>query len=136
MKWYERPEFIILQQAWYQRLKEDGFEDAEEMIGHEMKLKLLAKSVHRNDLSELNRELKAAYFAMIHQSLFGAPFPDKIDRLILIRHAAGATNLAIAKELRQIGEPRCRNTVAFTIRKYLVAWGIRDFTEKQLNLKK
>lgn len=48
MTYWKTREFKNLQQAWYQRLEAEGFQDAEELVGNEMRIKERSTSAMRD----------------------------------------------------------------------------------------
>ncbi len=132
MPFWKTHSFKALQAEWYARLKAYGFEDAEEIVGDEMKLKQTAEHVYRG-LEELQITNKEAYYAFVSQKVQETVFQSDVDRLILLRHAEGRRIKHICEELVDMGKGRCRETIRFKIRIYQMKWGIRKFTPKQLN---
>lgn len=134
MTFWKTQSFKALQKEWYQRLKDDGFQDAEEVVDGKSVLKQIASHVYRNHgLFEI--ENKEAYYQFISQKVQETVFAKSVDRIIMSRHAEGRLRKHIVEELEEIGEPRCRNTITFRIRKYEMEWGMRQYTPKQLNKK-
>ncbi len=132
MRFWKTAAFKDLQAEWYSRLKATGFEDAEEMVGDDMRLKQTAEHVYRG-LDELRITNKEAYYAFVSQKVQETVFQSDVDRLILVRHAEGRRIKHICEELVDMGKGRCRETIRFKIRIYQMKWGIRKFTPKQLN---
>jgi hypothetical protein len=130
VKWSDAS-FKALQQAWYLRLHEEGFEDAEELIAGELVLKQIAAHVYRNS-DNLSRETKETYYRSIASFVSETAFKRDVDRIILTRYAEGKSIKAIVEELRAIGKPRCRNTVTIRIRVYEMKWGLKSYTQRQL----
>lgn len=123
-----------MQEAWYAKLKESGFEDAEEMIAGEMVLKQVAEHVYRGAEPEVI-SAKEDYFRILRDNVRRCVFRSKTDRIILLLRADGAKMNQIADTLMLLGKRRCRMTVRMTIRKYEMEWGIRKYSPKQLNKK-
>ncbi len=134
MTFWKTPSFIELQRAWYQRLEKEGFQDAEQLVGDQLVLKQIAAHPYRNE-DQLGRTIKEAYFRLLGQEIQKAIFKSEVDRLILTMFADGHTYRAICRALDNLGTPRHRKTVRFTIRKYEMAWGLREYTPQQLNRK-
>lgn len=133
MKFWSTQPFRELQKEWYERLRAEGFNDAEEMVGEEMVLRQNAQHVYRRATDEILRETKEAYFRFMAAKVHETVFQSEIDRFIMASHAQGKMIEAICEELEQMGERRARNTVRFKIRGYEMQWGLRHYTKKQLN---
>ncbi len=117
-----KEEFKKLQKLWYKRLEESGFKDIE---------KLEDKPVY--DPPYLTKE----YYELIYQAVQDEKtvFRNNIHKYILTRHSEGAQIKAIVRELLGQGTPRDRKSIRIIIRKYEMAWNIRHYTLKQLNVK-
>ena len=132
LSYWTTTHFKALQKAWYQRLEESGFEDAEVLVGHEMELRQTAD----HDFyaaSDLKRTTAAAYYQFVSRKVQETVFTNDIDRIIMSRHAEGAKQKAIVDELASLGIKRVRETIRFKIRVYEMKWGIRSYTPRQLN---
>lgn len=134
MTFWKKPEFKALQKQWYQRIKEAGFEDAEEMMDGEPVLKQTAAH-NFCSLDELTRDSKEAYYVFVAQKVEETIFPSHVDKIILSGVASGKRISHIVQDLQNHGTPRCRFTVRVKIRTYEMKWGIRKYTAKQLNRK-
>ncbi len=134
MTFWKTQAFIALQEAWYQRLEAEGFKDAEETVAGELVLRQIAAHPYRGT-EPLERETKERYFRFLAQQVQEAEFKSEVDRIILIKHAEGEKIKRICEELNKQGQARCRGTIRFTIRKYEMRWGLRQYTAKQLNKK-
>ncbi len=133
MTYWSSEHFKALQKAWYQRLKDSGFQDAEEMIGEELKLKQRAACNVYQGADKLTRETKETYFRFVSQMVQETEFKREVDRLIMTRHAEGMKIKRICEELRRAGLARGRQTVRHRIRIYEMKWGLRQYTPRQLN---
>lgn len=134
MTFWRSPTFKALQKDWYQRLANEGFEDAEELIGEEMTLRQSAAHPLRHS-SELGIITKEAYYRFLGQNIQEFTFSSEVDKIILTLFAEGAKIRKIGEELAKVGEARCRGTIRYTIRKYEMVWGLRAYSLKQLNRK-
>lgn len=134
MTFWKTEHFKKLQQAWYQRLERDGFQDAEEIVGDELVLRQRAAHPYRND-DDLMREVKEDYYRILSQKVQGVVFRSEVDRLILTRYCEGKKIKLICEELRAKGTPRFRHAIRFTVRKYEALWGLRHYTPRQLGKK-
>lgn len=132
MTFWKSPSFKALQDAWYQRLADEGFRDQEVLVKGEMQLKWDAQRAYMR-MKPLCREMREAYFRLLAQKVQENGFRSEIDRLILMRYAEGAKIKLIIEELKAIGKTRCRNSVTFIIRRYEMEWGLKEYTPKQLN---
>jgi hypothetical protein len=135
VKFWETDDFKAQQKAWYRRLKDEGFNDAEELIGSELMLKQQAKW-RMNEGNYITRCKKLEYFLVLGQHLLHAVYRNEIDKLIMTWHADGKTIKFMCEELKLRGSPRCRHSIRFIIRKYEMIWGMRVYTPKQLNHQK
>lgn len=104
------------------------------MIGEDPVLKQTAAWPYQGASLE-NIEAKESYFLQLGARVATSVFQSDVDRLILTMAADGAKIKHITEALEQRGTRRCRMTVRMTIRKYEVAWGLRQWTAKQLNKK-
>lgn len=135
MTFWQTPSFKALQEVWYQRLKAEGFQDAEEIVGGELVLRQSAAHPYRHH-DELGITAKEAYYRLLAQQVqVAAEFQTEVDRVILTMFAEGAKLKKIAEELEKRGERRCRGTIRYRIRTYEMRWGLREYTPKQLNKK-
>lgn len=134
MTFWDTKAFKTLQQAWYQRLKAEGFQDAEEVVGGELVLKQTAAHCYRG-ADQLTRLTKEAYYIFVAQKVEHTVFDSDVDQLILRMHSEGRKKKQICDELASMGKRRCRNTVTFRIRVYEMKWGLREYSPKQLNRK-
>lgn len=136
MTYWKTAHFKAMQQAWYAKLKCEGFEDAEEIVGGELLLKQIAAHPYRGQ-DELGIMTKETYYRVLGQKLEETrdSFRSDVDRLILTSFAMGTKIQRIIEILEREGVTRCRGTIRFTIRKYEMAWGLREYTPKQLNRK-
>lgn len=136
MKFWTKKAFKELQEVWYQHLAESGFKDIEVMVsGADPMIKQLHAHgwYYRRRDHQLNDYRD--YYQVINNMVQGTVFTNDIDRLIMTRHAEGAKQIAIVRELASIGIKRHKHTIKFKIRKYEMAWGIRTYTPRQLNRK-
>ncbi len=134
MTYWTTQHFKALQKAWYQRLKDAGFEDAEELANDEMILRQKAEHVYRN-VDAFQCETKETYYHFVAQMVQVTCFRNEVDRVILVSHAAGKKPSQICVDLKEAGFRRCRASVRYRIRIYEMKWGLRSYTPKQLNRK-
>lgn len=132
MTYWKSPSFKAMQRAWYDKLAEEGFQDAEELISGEMVLRQIAAHPYRGQ-DELSISTKEDYYRILGQKLEEASFKNDVDRMILSFFAIGTKIQRIIEILQREGKTRCRGTIRFTIRKYEMKWGLRAYTPKQLN---
>lgn len=134
MTFWKTKGFKALQDEWYQRLEALGFHDAECMVGEEFVLRQNAAHPYKG-LDQLSRDMKEMYFAILSQKIQEAEFKTEIDCLIMTWHAEGSNIKSIIDDLERAGKKRSRKTIRSTIRKYEMAWGIKNYTLMQLNKK-
>lgn len=84
-------------------------------------------------LDNLEIETKTIYYSLLTERIASANFANDIDRLILTWYAEGERIRDICEELEKLGMRRTRGSVRFIIRRYEMAWGMREYTLKQLN---
>ena len=124
-------EFRELQDEWYQKLKDSGFQDIEKTVDEEQKLKQRSSNVYRQ-APEVVRENKENYFTYLGQHIHDEGCDSPVDLHILSRRAEGAKYREIVEELKQMGTPRNRHSVRYIIRRYEKRWGIRYWKPEQL----
>lgn len=129
MSFWKSDTFKALQKDWYRRLEEDGFADAESLSGTDLVLKKMSHVMP----DTLAYETQKLYYNFLAAMVNEAVFDNEIDKLIMTWRADGMKTSAICEELRKQGKYRCRRTVRVTIRRYEMAWGMREWTAKQLN---
>ena len=129
-----KEELKRLQLEWYQKLADDGFRDVEVLKGEELILRQSINYPFRNTNS-FTREMKEQYFTVMGQFALdeNAHYRNEVDKYILIRHSEGAKIKDIVLELHAKEMPRGRASVRFIIRRYEMIWGIKFYTDKQLN---
>lgn len=136
MTFWKTKSFKELQKAWYVRLEEEGFQDVELHSGNELFLKRYSFSIvdkRCKDWPLRCRQLREVYYALLSAKVHDAVFRNEVDELILVLYANGTKIKIIAEELEKLGKRRCRNAIRFIIRRYEVAWGIREYTPQQMN---
>ncbi len=131
MKYWLTPGFKALQRAWYAELVKDGFEDAEELVADEMKLRQIAAHPYRNAES-IGMETKESYYRILFQKVQGSAFDNDIDRIVLTMFAEGAKVARIVESLGAHGKARCRETVRYIIRRYEMQWGLKSYSPQKL----
>ena len=157
MTYWKSSEFKELQQAWYQKLAEHGFDDVETMVGDELllrqhaaeayrSLRLIKRKIYRSDegdivriaRTELNwtaRHAKEDYFRIISSMAQTSEFKNEVDRIVIVRFAEGKKACEICEELKQRGTPRYRHAIRFIVRRYEMQWGLKKYTPRQLGKK-
>lgn len=132
MTFWKSSTFKALQQAWYQRLRDEGFDDAEEMVGEDLELKDERRFGHRD---ERRAERNADYFNAISKKMHETVFRNDVEQLILTRHCEGEKAVTICQELQSRGTPRHRHAIRFIVRRYEAMWSLREWTPSQLGKK-
>ncbi len=136
MIYWKSSSFKALQKAWYQLLKDAGFQDAEKNIGDEMELKQHAAYPLRHLKSDLDRQSKEEYFNLLSQNIQDTEFVNEVDETVLVLYSDGKKIKEICAYLNEIGEQRCRAAIRFIIRRYEMKWGMKTYTPRQLNRKR
>ncbi len=128
-------EFKALQKHWYSVLRDDGFEDIEELKGRQLVISQSCSSRFAR-LPEHIKQARIEYFNQILYFIYSEnkTFRNEVHRYILMRYAEGARNKTIVQELKSRNTPLTRVAVRIIIRKYEMKWGIRSYTRKQLGL--
>ncbi len=124
-----KEDFLILQEEWYDKLKKTGFEDIEKNYRGNNFLKN-----HRYpnlDPDAITYFDNILFFADAANTIFKKP----ADKIIMQLHGQGMGINDIIQALSLYGIKRARNSVRIIIRRYEMAWGIKEYTRKQLNLK-
>ncbi len=82
--------------------------------------------------------MKEEYFRILGQAVQDEEtvFRNDTDRYILTRHSEGAKIKMIMKELEAKGKAKARDSIRYIIRRYEMAWGIRQYSQVQLHIKK
>ncbi len=141
MTYWQTQHFKAMQRAWYAKLEASGFEDCEELIAGELVLSQTAAHPYK-ELSGVQVEAKTSYYQVMGEISETFEFSNVIDRTIVTMFASGSKIKAICEMLEARGLPsfrqrrrRCRGTVRYTIRKYEMLWGLKEYSPKQLNQK-
>ncbi len=125
-----KEELKKLQRYWNKRLDDEGLSLVQE----------IDRKGHRRyrDSPEDLRHIEAHYYTILsgYVNDESTVFRNDIHRYVLTRHSQGALIKHIVDELAQQGKRRNRWSVRFIIRRYEMAWKIRFYNDKQLNVKK
>lgn len=132
MTYWQTQHFKALQALWYERLEAQGFEDAEELVDGELVLKQNAQHPLKG-ADPIEIEQKSTYYRVIGARAHDHPFRKETDRIIMLMFAEGAKIKTIVEALTQAGARRCRESIRYTIRKYEMQWGLRQYTPRELN---
>ncbi len=131
MKPHQDPKFRELQDEWYEKLRETGFEDAEKSGN------LRQSAAHNHwTVSALDKQQREEYYRVVYDAVHNNKneFQSWSDRVIMHLHSEGKTNSEIAQIMRSSKlSPVNRETIRKVIRTYLDSWGILSFTEEQLD---
>lgn len=136
-----KDEFKKLQREWYQKLADLGFKDIEEFKGEELVLKESYNDCfrpNRHNKSEFDRSMQEEYFRCLAHKAFDETtvYRNEIDKHILIRYSEGAKIKTIITELSVLKKPLRRNTIRFIIKRYEMAWGLKNYKPNELNIYK
>lgn len=135
MSQWKTKELRELYKQWEEKLKQSGFEDAEQTIGNERVLKQFSTNFSRNEPIEQTLA-RGRYYDLLRHRLTSVRFSNGIHRYVMHRVVDGAKNSEIHKELLAKGNPVNIHTVYLIIRRYEHKWGIRKWTAKELGLKR
>lgn len=135
--------------TWDQKLKESGFEDAEEEGRNARFLKegsrdrLCKKGPKNIFVTELVVSTSSTYYQMLSDNLHTEQnFADDFDRQIMEMTAEGKSikEISIAlKALVPTGKKRGkfnRDTIRYVRRRYEQKWGIREWSKEQMTSRK
>lgn len=126
------PDFQRLDAEWRQKLKDVGFDDAEEVLGKNPDNRRLKNTcsgtrqggtAHRyKALQEDQRLAKARYFQIIGERIQETVFDSPQERQILTLYFEGFTQQQIKAGL---DTPACRATICNKLYKWLRRWGLK-----------
>jgi hypothetical protein len=108
------PEFKELQDLWYKKLADSGFEDIEQPDGN---LKFWASHYFRVKYNATKEEGKQEYYRLAGQFLYDHKFKNKLERRIWELHSIGTPAPLIQEKLmgtrrkKHIGMTRIHNTI-------------------------
>lgn len=134
-KWNTLPAFKALQDEWYGKLKEIGFNDIEREYKGEIFLKEWASNAYRaGKVHSETVEEKTEYYRLLSgQFSDEQAFEDDSDRLIMEKTCDGWTIAEISRELKERGwEKHNRDTIRYIRRRYETKWGIRQWPPEQM----
>lgn len=135
-KYWESREFECLEAEWDQKLKEAGFEDAEEKVKGERLLKYrFDRSLFCwKDRDELTHEARQHYFLMLSELVDReTEFAHESDKIIMERTAEGRKISEISKELKTLKKFKSHpNSIRFVRRRYEHKWGIKSWMPEQM----
>jgi|SRR5271166_402205 len=120
---------------WEQRLKDSGFEDAEQTVGNDRVLKQFSTNFSRQEPMEQTLA-RGRYYDLLRHQLNSVRFKNPIHKYVMHRTADGAKNSEIHAELLSKGQSVNIHTVYLIIRRYEYLWGVRKWTAKEMGLKK
>jgi hypothetical protein len=132
LRFWETTAFKELQKEWYAKLKDAGFDDAEKNTGENEVIKQYAVNAYSNQ-SDIRISAKQDYFSILRQNVESQAFDRAMDKIIMCMIADGKRIRDIQDALQMIGEYRCRNAITLIIRRYEMRWGIKTYTDKQMN---
>lgn len=133
----QKNELIRLQETWYKKLEDLGFKDIEKKKGDDWVLSEGSSRLYER-LDPLSLKIREEYYEWLYRVVSSEQtiFRNDVDRFILCRHAEGIRIKQMVAELLSRGTPRNRNSVRFIIRRYELAWGLKRWNLKELNIKK
>lgn len=127
--------FRTLSKDWDQILEKSGFNDVEKDLTNARVLKKRASSCYERAV-EVERETKLEYYCFLGYLANNTIFPSELEKLVMIRHSEGAKIQEITREIENTGISRDRKTVRRIIRRWQMKWGVREWSLKELHLKK
>lgn len=135
LKYYETKEFRELERLWEEKLRQSGFIDVEKTLGSDRDLQQRASNAYRN-ASDVTKETRLAYYSMISERYARARFCDPLHRFVMQRVADGRKLTEIHAELIEMQTEINYETIRFIVRRYEYKWKIRNYTARQMNLKR
>lgn len=130
----KKQDLKLLQKEWDEILKASGFKDIERRIGNDLVLIQYASNVYRQ-AEPVIRENKAAYYEQISSWIHEHKFANESEKIIMNMIGQGARIKEVVQRLESMGVGVHRQTVRFIIRRYETEWGIKVWSNKQMNLK-
>lgn len=127
--------FKFLSKTWSQKLEQSGFVDCEIDLKEGRVLRQRATNVYRQ-ASESERESRLEYYSFLGYLAHNTLFPNDLEKLVMIRHSEGATIKEIVIEINKLGIFRDRKTIRFIIRRWQTKWGVKNWSLREMNLKK
>jgi hypothetical protein len=124
-----------LLREWDDILAATGFKDAERTVDGERHLVRFSSHIYRKDHFH-SPESKMAYYDAILDRINAGALRNEVDQIIMNLHASGCRKNQIVEQLSHKGHNIHRKTVMFIIRRYESSWGLRAWSNRQLNLKK
>lgn len=106
----KHPQFKALQQEWYLKLKESGFEDIEDTNSPREMLKSWHNYIFR-DINKIEADAKAYYFEIATQILHTYKFRTMADKILWENHALGLSIREISAAMRDTPTPMHRSSV-------------------------
>lgn len=94
---FNTPEFKRLKSEWDQKLKDSGFEDAEQP---DERLKLWSSQFFRVRQNPVLDNAKEEYYRLAGHFLHDYPFQSELDRAVWSQHAEGVSTRDIADKLK------------------------------------
>ena len=133
----DKDEFEKLRAQWYEKLAQSGFKDREDLIDGELKLQEEAPFIRYKCMPPHIKAAKGEYYQVINNRVNDdeTKFRNETDRYVMMRHSEGAQIKQITDELNILSAERDRKTIRIMIRRYEMAWGLKSYTRKELNLK-
>lgn len=129
MSYWKTPKFEETKTYWYSVLAKNGFVDAENT-----KDLLKEFSFYRGTRCPIALlYIKPIYYELLRDCLLNNPVDSDLDHLILSLKAQGKFIVSICEHLKALGFNRNRHTIGYIIRRYEHRWGIKKWTEKELN---
>lgn len=113
---YNNPSFKKLQNEWYEKLKEDGFEEIEDTDSPRELLKAWHGQYFQIKHTPLNYQITEQYYYMAAQLLNYYCFPTQTEEDIWRYHSDGLSTRDIAGELKKKGIKTSKDAVNKVIR--------------------
>jgi hypothetical protein len=135
VQFWETKKFKKLSVVWEKKLKKSGFEDAEREHCGKVFLKQLAENAY-GKTDKLERETRLEYYLLLSHLVDSAVFPNRLEELIMHKHADGFSITEIVNEAKKEKLPVFRHTVRYIIRRWHMRWGLKYWSLQKMNLRK
>jgi len=128
------PQLERLLDEWDEILRATGFKDIERRIGHDRVLIQYSSNCYRQ-ADPTTRESKESYYEQLSAKVQTHRFENETDRFVMFHIADGVRIKTIVELLAEMGQSIHRQTIRFIIRRYENLWGIKMWSNRQMNLK-
>lgn len=112
---FKTKEFKVLEDLWYKKLKQSGFDDIEPGPRY-LKYSIESILTRKYNLDrKLEYKKREEYFRIAGQFLYEYEFKDEISKIVWELHSEGSSIRKISKRLSDLGKKRATTQVKETI---------------------